>query len=180
MVGFGELFGCWLRATFLVVAGESILGGCNMNSWIPMTSDQYRLAWDKMYEDFKFKPSIHSSDWPSFRLPSPFVTYDVTEYTDEDIDDLEEKCISCLRAITVPEEYIYALDWQHQCYLYYPHRERGDVGARIGFYPDGDYCFFLQKDFKWGYLGHPWEHSISLFGETLIHQFEADRPTIFG
>nr|WP_269747574.1 DUF2716 domain-containing protein [Brevibacillus parabrevis] len=40
-----------------------------------MTSDQYHLAWDKMYKDFKFKPSIHSSDWPSFRLPSPFVTW---------------------------------------------------------------------------------------------------------
>ncbi|WP_244297158.1 DUF2716 domain-containing protein [Brevibacillus antibioticus] len=56
--------------------------------------EQYCLVWGEFYKDFKFKPSIHSSDWPSYRLPIPFVTFDITEYTDDDIDDLEEKCVT--------------------------------------------------------------------------------------
>lgn len=149
-----------------------------MDNWIPLSYEQYSLVWDNFYKDFNFKPSVHSSDWPSYRLPVPFVTFDITEYTDDDIDDLEEKCITNLRAVTGSDEYIYALDWQHKSYLYTPHLENGN--ARIGFYPDGDYYFFLNKDYKWGYLGHPWEQSISIFGEELIHQFETNRPTIFG
>ncbi|MFF2528713.1 DUF2716 domain-containing protein [Brevibacillus sp. NPDC058079] len=151
-----------------------------MNNWIPLSDEQYRLVWGKFYKDFNFKPSIHSSDWPSFRLPIPFVTFDITEYTDDDIDDLEEKCVTNLRAVTGSDDYIYALDWQHESYRYNPHLENGNVSRRIGFYPDGDYYFFLNKDFMWGYLGHPWEQSISIFGEDLIYQFETNRPAIFG
>ena len=36
------------------------------------------------------------------------------------------------------------------------------------FYPDGDYYFFVQRDLKWGYLGHPWRREIWLFGAPLI------------
>ncbi|MFP3392897.1 DUF2716 domain-containing protein [Brevibacillus sp. SIMBA_040] len=151
-----------------------------MDNWISLSDEQYRMVWDKFYRDFKFKPSIHSNDWPSYRLPIPFVTFDITEYTDDNIDDLEENCIKCLRAVTGADEYIYALDWQHESYLYNPHLEKGNASGRIGFFPDGDYYFFLNIDFKWGYLGHPWEQSISIFGEELIHQFEINRPTIFG
>ncbi|MBG9945073.1 DUF2716 domain-containing protein [Brevibacillus formosus] len=151
-----------------------------MENWIPLTGEQYRLVWDKFYKDFNFKPSIYSSDWPSFHLPIPFVTFDITEYTDDDIDDLEEKCITNFSAVTRSDEYIYALDWQHESYLYNSHLKNGNASRRIGFFPDGDYYFFLNKDFKWGYLGHPWEQTISILGEELIHQFETNRPTIFG
>ncbi|GEC88155.1 DUF2716 domain-containing protein [Brevibacillus brevis] len=151
-----------------------------MDNWIPISDVQYRLVWGRFYKDFNFKPSVHSSDWPSFHLPIPFVTFDITEYTDEDIDDLEEKCVTNLRAVTGSDEFIYALDWHHDCYLYNPHLENSNASRRIGFYPDGDYSFYLHKDFKWGYLGHPWEQSISIFGEELIHHFERNRPTIFG
>ncbi|MDQ0899197.1 DUF2716 domain-containing protein [Paenibacillus sp. V4I7] len=50
----------------------------------------------------------------------------------------------------------------------------------ISFYPDGDYYLFINKDFLWGYLGHPWEQTISIFGGDLIHQFEINRPKLFG
>ncbi|GED58214.1 DUF2716 domain-containing protein [Brevibacillus formosus] len=82
--------------------------------------------------------------------------------------------------MTGPDKYIYAHDWHHECYFYNPHLENGNASRRIGFYLDGDYYFFLYKDFKWGYLGHPWEQSISILGEELIYQFETNRPTIFG
>jgi len=49
----------------------------------------------------------------------------------------------------------------------------------IPVFPNGDYYFFIQKDFKWGYLGHPWEESITIFGEELIESFERNKPEMF-
>ncbi|MGF7036138.1 hypothetical protein J2T17_007189 [Paenibacillus mucilaginosus] len=151
-----------------------------MNNWIPLSNDQYRFVWDKFYESFNFSPSVHTKDWPSFALPTPYLTYKLTDYIDSDLDELEEKCVSSLRAITEPSEYIYALDWQHESFFYNPHLEKGAANWIISFYPDGDYYFFLQKDFRWGYLEHPWEHTITLFGTELIRQFEINKPSIFG
>ncbi|MFA4132516.1 MULTISPECIES: DUF2716 domain-containing protein [unclassified Brevibacillus] len=48
---------------------------------------------------------------------------------------------------------MYALDWHHECYFYNSHLNNGNANRRIGFYPVGDNCFYLHKNFKWGYLG---------------------------
>ncbi len=43
--------------------------------------------------------------------------------------------------------------------------------------PDGDYYFFIQKEFKWGILSHPWEktitvwYSISFNGTNLSYSY---------
>lgn len=151
-----------------------------MDNWIPLTSDQYRFVWDKFYKDFKFSPSVHSKDWPSFSLQSTYITYEITNYTENDLDDLEKNCFKCLKAVTEPGEYIYALDWQHESFLYNPNLEKGLANWTISFYPDGDYYFFLNKEFNWGYLGHPWEQTITIFGTELMRQFEINRPKLFG
>ncbi|WP_028543343.1 DUF2716 domain-containing protein [Paenibacillus taiwanensis] len=151
-----------------------------MKNWIPLSDDQDHFVWDNFYESFNFRPSVHSKDWPSFTLPNPYITYKITDYTDSDLDDLEEKCVKTLRALTEPSEYIYALDWQHESFFYNPHLEKGSADWTLSFYPDGDYYFFLQKDFKWGYLGHPWEHTITLFGAELVRQIEINKPSLFG
>lgn len=41
-----------------------------MDNWVSLSSELNRLVWDKLYEHFNFKPSVHSGDWPSFSLPS--------------------------------------------------------------------------------------------------------------
>ncbi|MDQ0194585.1 DUF2716 domain-containing protein [Paenibacillus wynnii] len=73
---------------------------------------------------------------------------------------------------------IYPKDWQHESFYYSPYLQ--DVSPRISFYPDGDYYLFLKTDFSFGYLGHPWEHSITIFGEELIQQFIKHKPKILG
>ena len=42
------------------------------------------------------------------------------------------------------------------------------------FYPDGDYYFFVQRDLKWGYLGHPWRREIWLFGAPLVERLSPE------
>jgi len=36
------------------------------------------------------------------------------------------------------------------------------------FYPNGDYFFFVAKDLSWGYLTHPWQNKIWVYGDSLI------------
>lgn len=128
---------------------------------------------------------------PSFKVPKPFITYDVSSYLNGSGDleenekiyhDFEEKSLSAFRKLTTKDEYIYALDWQHSCYwinpfLKFPRDEFNEWIIPI--FPNGDYYFFIQKNFNWGFLGHPWEKSITLFGKEVIQAFEENKPKMF-
>jgi hypothetical protein len=39
--------------------------------------------------------------------------------------------------------------------------------------------FFIDKDFEWGLLGHPWERTITIFGKELIKGFKSHHPLMF-
>ncbi|MGF9891181.1 DUF2716 domain-containing protein [Priestia megaterium] len=148
-----------------------------MDNWIPLSDQESKMIWKRIYKEFKFKPSI--SKFPSFKVPSPFITYDISHLFGEAIDlnlyDLiEEEALNAFKDNTLANEYILALDWQHECYWVNPHLEfhKDEFGEwMVPVVPNGDYYFFIQKDFKWGLLGHPWEKSITIFGETLINAF---------
>ncbi|GGE71577.1 DUF2716 domain-containing protein [Priestia taiwanensis] len=152
-----------------------------MENWIPLTEKEYDHIWDKVYKELKFEPSI--SVFPSFQLSSPFITYDISHCFEEaEYDDLEEKVWCVFQELTLSNEYILALDWQHECYWVNSHLNFGKdefVGQILSLFPDGDYYFFIQKDFKWGYLGHPWEKSITIFGEELVNAVHKHKPRMF-
>jgi hypothetical protein len=156
-----------------------------MNNWIKLSKIENEVVWNKIYEDFKFEPSI--SKFPSFSVPRPFITFDISNYFGQSeelevYDDLEEKALIVFQNNTSKDEYLMALDWQHECFWVNPHLEfdRDEFGEwTIPIFPNGDYYFFIQKEFKWGYLGHPWEKSITIFGEDLISSFQKQKPRMF-
>ncbi|MEK5057992.1 sugar epimerase [Paenibacillus sp. FSL H7-0326] len=148
-------------------------------NWIPLSDEEYNQVWDRIGREFHFRPSISPRDWPTFFEKSPFITYDVSDFNEDDIDDLEKKCLSAFKASTNIDEFMYALDWQHESFLYNPHLETSRVAQTIRFYPDGEYYLFLKSDFSWGYLSHPWEKTICIFGEELIKNFEIYKPRLF-
>ncbi|MDR6227312.1 DUF2716 domain-containing protein [Desmospora profundinema] len=92
-------------------------------------------------------------------------------------EDLTKKSLIALQTCTIPEEYLYSLDWEHNCYHFNPFLQISWVNR---FFPEGDYYLFLEKNFKWGYLGHPWEQSVCIFGVELIEQFQKSLPNAFG
>lgn len=156
-----------------------------MENWIPFSHQAYEQIWDRIYRDFNFKPS--TSIFPSFQVMHPFITYDISDYLRDSIDldaydDLEKQSLDAFKEITSVDEYILALDWQHESYLVNPHLEfeKDEFGEwTIPIFSNGDYYLFIQKDFKWGYLGHPWEKSITIFGEELINAFDEHKPRMF-
>lgn len=153
-----------------------------MENWRALSSQEYDEVWERVYRDFKFWPSV--SDFPSFEVPSPFITYDISNYFKDHVDsdayeNLEEKTLAAFKAISSIDESILALDWQHQGYWVNPYLEfsRDEFEEWIiPIFPNGDYYFFLQQDFNWGFLGHPWEKSITIFGEELLNALTEYKP----
>lgn len=98
-------------------------------------------------------------------------------------DDFEAKAISAFKKITNDEDYVYALDWQHECYFVNMNRFdefRIDLESKynhyISFIPNGDYYIFITKDLKNIWFGHPWEKTVTLFGIDLINAFQRSEP----
>lgn len=156
-----------------------------MKNWIPLSHQELKLVWETLYRDFKFNPSI--SRFPSFRVPSPFITYDISAYFEDSSllhadEDLEEKALLVFQELIRTDEYMPALDWQHECYWITPYGsfEKDEFGEwTVPVLPNGDYYFFLSKEMHWGLLGHPWEQSITIFGEGLIDSFTRHHPILF-
>ncbi|WML46649.1 DUF2716 domain-containing protein [Neobacillus sp. PS3-34] len=155
-----------------------------MENWIELSALDYKEVWDRVYGQFKFKPSM--SVFPSFEVPKPFIIYDVSSNLNWSGDfvykDLEEKSLLAFRELIKKNEYMYALDWQHpgywiNPYLEFPKDEFDEWTVPI--FPNGDYYFFIHRDFEWGLLGHPWERTITIFGKELIKGFEKHKPIMF-
>ncbi|GLJ04131.1 DUF2716 domain-containing protein [Bacillus sp. YKCMOAS1] len=157
-----------------------------MENWIPLKDNELKFAWKTFAREFKFKPSI--SRFPAFQAPSPYITYDISAYFEDSSllhadEDLEKKALlSFQENITGTDEYMLALDWQHECYWITPYGlfEKDEFGEwKVPVLPNGDYYFFLSKEMDWGLLGHPWEQSITIFGEGLIDSFSRHHPLLF-
>ncbi len=66
------------------------------------------------------------------------------------------------------DEYVIALDWQHFAYEFHPGSRAMPPGPwRIPALPDGDYYLFLAQDFRFGWLGHPWERTVCCYGDLI-------------
>ena len=37
---------------------------------------------------------------------------------------------------------------------------------------NGDYYFFIDVNFHFGYLGHPWQQKVWIYGKKLIEEFK--------
>jgi len=140
--------------------------------------NKYNAIWDKIYNDFLFSPSYDAG--PDLWLTVPEISrrYRLSSVFSEE----QEKMINSFFC-KVNAEDMYALDWQHDCFIYNPCEEIPldywfyDAGQNCNvyfpsYYPDGDYHFFASFDWSLGLYGHPWRREIIVVGEELIQEFE--------
>ncbi|MFX3640068.1 MAG: DUF2716 domain-containing protein [Candidatus Pristimantibacillus sp.] len=74
------------------------------------------MVWSRFNAHFDFRPSTRL--FPSYSTPCPFIKYDISNsYTEDLIRDFEDKAVIAFQQCTQHGELIYALDWQHECYL---------------------------------------------------------------
>lgn len=134
----------------------------------------YRELWDRFCAEFGF--DREKENW--LILPLPHKSYKVLRpWTEE-----QERIISGIFSRLCTGE-MYALDWQHDCFTFSPDEhippdfqfydaERDCNVYFPGFYPDGDFHFFLSADWQLGLFGHPWREEICVMGTALTAEFE--------
>lgn len=145
---------------------------------IILDNDKYNAIWDKICHDFLFSPSCNANDslWLSF--PTKSKKYRLNCVFSEE----QEKIINSIFC-KVNAKDMYALDWQHDCFIYHPCEEipldywfydtERDCNVYFpSYYPNGDYHFFASLDWLLGLYGHPWKEEIIVVGENLIQEFE--------
>jgi len=149
---------------------------------------EYDLIWDKVYETLKFTPSMDKSIVP-FEIEEEYAIYsfDFDEITEKQIDMMKEVIENIFANMSKDDTKMYALDWKHSAFLYNPKNPEeqksfwkeddrymgGGYNAYFpSFFPDGDYYFFIDEKFRFGYLGHPWRQEIWVWGEELITKMD--------
>jgi Protein of unknown function (DUF2716) len=119
-----------------------------------------------------------TKNFPGIYEPRPSVTY---RWNYDSLlntrDDFQNNALASFKSLVSPDGKIYALDWQHTCYWFYPHFSK-DERWWIDL-PDGDYAIFISEDFSFGYFGHPWEATICIFGQPLLEAFQKNPPQLF-
>ena len=161
-------------------------------------TEEYDLVWDKVYDKLKFKPSGYYRGHsltvdPPFEIEGNFAVYGIEKMPASQRDSMQEMIREVLVSVTKKGKRMYALDWQHSAFLFDPRNKEeqksfwkednryfgGGYNAYFPpFYPDGDYYFFIDEHFEYGYLGHPWRQEIWVFGDTLIEKIDEIYQTL--
>lgn len=141
----------------------------------------YNRIWDRVYEEFSFRPSVDTQVTP-FQFKMSYQVFELSQLRWETAEEMIEQILR-----SVSDQEIYALDWQHDAFVYLPGENREaqwyDTERKCNvyfptYYPDGDYYFFIAKDFSYGILGHPWRKELYIFGERLITELEKHRDQL--
>lgn len=141
----------------------------------------------RIWKYFDFVPGLQ----PPFRFtaPAPSVTYSISKAYEGDLEDLRNaerdlnvKTLAAFRKCTETEQFLFAIDWFHQGFRFWPHRafDASNLNAwRVPIFPNGDYYIFLTGAFSFGIFGHPWGEWICVFGQPLLDAFALDMPLLF-
>ena len=121
-----------------------------------------------------------------FSINRPFAVYDISQMSDAHWELLYELAPQALQNCLKPGYMLYAIDWNHNTILYdpldpqkvystspaYRCQTKSGLTYYLGFYPDGDYYFFLDRYGAFGYLSHPWREEVWIYGLQLVEEFE--------
>jgi hypothetical protein len=141
-----------------------------------------RQAWDRFDTAFDFRPSTER--FPAITEPAASVTWSLAALADDPRRHRRDALVALIQdALTAATPHggtLLILEWQHTSYRLRPHLPPSDMflpdalanNLRPGWprspYPNGDYPVVLAEDLRYGSFGHPWEHSLCLFGAELL------------
>ncbi|MBQ8175615.1 MAG: DUF2716 domain-containing protein [Oscillospiraceae bacterium] len=140
-----------------------------------LDNNLYDEIWNTMKERFNYPKD--------FSYTEPFKIFKVTLWN----EDQERLVNEIFKQISNKE--IYALDWQHDCFIFNPHEnipvntewydEDRDCNVYFPtYYPNGYYYAFVSTDYSYGLMGHPWKNEIYVVGNRLIELFEKHKAEL--
>jgi uncharacterized protein DUF2716 len=149
--------------------------------WRPI---EYAAAWAAFDARFDFKPDYYERARSAIRLPEICVVIDLAPvFANEGARFAAGEAAITADALRnfvwlADQEELTALDWQHTAYRYSPaaHALAG-TGWPVPVFPNGDYFVHTPSDLRWGTFGHPWQQSLTIWGEDLVPTFGAELLT---
>lgn len=159
---------------------------------------KYDEIWDWIYQTLHFCPNglDYGHDFPygpPFRIPFTHAVYGIENMTEAQLDIMDGLIHQAFLNVTNEGQRLFALDWQHSGFLFDPRSDDAYKSVRLGdspyyhggiyahfpgFYPNGDYYFFIDENLQFGYLSHPWREEVWIFGEMLVNEFEKIHPDL--
>ena len=169
-------------------------------AWVELDIVENEFVWNRFEKEIGFITS--KTNFPSFKNNVPYITFDISKYYsvstcfDEAEElflfanlghgyeinlgkDLDTKCIKSIMECISEDDFVYVLDWQHISYRMYPKFLDLEEELRIPVFPDGEYYIFLEKNLKWGIIGHPWKQTITFFGTPILEAINRNTPLMF-
>ena len=145
----------------------------------------YDEAWAAFDERFAFTPDFHERDRPAITLPERSLVLDLRPVCSggdpRSVVGQAAITASALRAFVwlAGDRTMTALDWHHIPYRYSPaaHALARLEPWPIPVFPNGDYYIHLADDLGWGTFGHPWQQTLTLWGDELIESLGAELLT---
>jgi hypothetical protein len=135
----------------------------------------YERFWTPFDAAFRFRPGMDPATWPAIVEPSGSLTFDLGRVFSReggfaaDEDALNALTLAAMTKVFKEGTKLVALDWQHQSYWFWPHRQAASSEPwRIPPFPNGDYFIFLTEDLTQGTFGHPWEQTFCVFGRDMV------------
>jgi Protein of unknown function (DUF2716) len=154
-----------------------------MNNWQQLTDLEYKQTWDFVYDKLRFNPRNEKEDL--IHIPSPSKYFDIARFYDDGFseklyDNLHDSALSWFKKISKGNR-MYALNWQHDCFSFAPDLpfEKDEFDEwKIPVFPNGDFLFFLTKNFKNGIFANGINLSLILWGMDIIDALEFETPDI--
>jgi hypothetical protein len=154
------------------------LGVRTLPAWVAI---DYDGAWAPFGTRFGFRPDYHERERPAIRLPERALVVDLSPIYDSSgarfAAGFDAVNAAALRAFVwlAENDELVALDWQHECFRYSPAAQAlSDQPWRITVAPDGDYYAHMTQDLRWGTFGHPWQQTLTIWGDDLIESLGTD------
>ncbi|MFD4674119.1 DUF2716 domain-containing protein [Lentzea sp. NPDC058450] len=146
------------------------------DAWRELSDEDERRLWDEFDRRFRFRPGMDPERWPAIAAPPGAVVLDLAEIHHPDRFEsgsrrVNELVLTSFQRIFDERTALVALDWQHPGYRFWPHRHSGVFTwpeSPFSPFPDGDYYLFLTEDMSQGTFGHPWEQTLTVWGDDLV------------
>jgi hypothetical protein len=145
----------------------------------------YATAWETFDSRFDFRPDFHGRSEPAISLPDHSLVLDLAPvYGHEGARFASGEAAvnaAALRnfVLLAGSQELTALDWQHTPYRYSPsdHALSEITHWPVPVFPNGDYYIHFPADLRWGTFGHPWQQTLTLWGDELVDSFGAELLT---
>lgn len=147
--------------------------------YILLDENERQECWDRILSDYKFLPRFAKDKYPWIIVQGPTKKFTLPECV---WNEEQEHLVNSF-FVKLNHSKIYAFDWQHDSFVFSPDDfdemtkeyyddERGYRVYFPSYYPNGDYHFFVDLNWRTGLFGHPWLGEIVVVGQELINCFD--------